>query len=180
MARSIGILYKLKYVLPKDALLQLYHCLVHLYFIYGLTVWGNTFPTYISELHRLQNKAIIIVSGSTSNEIATPLYKDFKILPLLLLLLHFSIAKFVYTNNRLPLPLQFDNYFTLTKRVHSRNTRFSSNNQLIIPLFETQRTQKSIKYIGAKLWNSIPEYFRNYSFPKFKIEYKIFSLYGAE
>ena len=40
MARSIGILYELKYVLPKDTLLQLYHSLVHSYFIYGLTVWA--------------------------------------------------------------------------------------------------------------------------------------------
>ena len=157
MARTIGILYKLKYVLSKDALLQLYHCSAHSYFIYGLTVWGNTFPTYNSKVHRLQNKAIRIVSGSSWNKIAIPLYKALKILPLPLLL-HFSTAKFVYNHNRLRLPLQFDNYFILTKRVHSRNTRFSSNNQLIIPLFKTQRTQRSIKYIGAKLWNSIPEY----------------------
>ena len=45
-ARSVGILFKLKYVLPKDVLMQLYHSLVHSNFIYGLTVWGNTFPTY--------------------------------------------------------------------------------------------------------------------------------------
>ena len=75
VAHSIGILYKLKYVLLKDALLQLYHSLVHSYFIYGLTVWGNTFQTYISKLHRLQNKAIGIVSGCSWNETATPLYK---------------------------------------------------------------------------------------------------------
>ena len=141
VARSIRILHKLKYVLPKDALLQLYHSLVLSYCIYGLTVWGNTFPTYISKPHRLQNKAIKIVSGSSWNETATPLYRALKILPLPLLL-HFSTAKFVYNHNRLPLPLQFDNYFTLTERVYSRNTRFSSNNQLIIPLFKTQQNSK--------------------------------------
>ena len=181
MARSIAILYKLKYVLSKDALLQLYHSLVHSYFIYGLTVWGNTFPTYISKLDTLQKKTIRIVSGSSWNETATPLYKLLKILPLSLLF-HFSTAKFVYNHKRLRLPLQFDNYFSLTNHVHPRNTRISSNNQLIIPLFKTQRTQTSMKYeyIGAKLWNSIPEYFKNYSFPKFKIEYKIFSLYCTD
>ena len=114
------------------------------------------------------------------NETATPLFKDLKIL-LLPLLLNFLTAKFEYHHNRLRLPLQIDNYFTLTKRVHSRNTRFSSNNQLLfIPLFKTQRTQRSIKYIGAKLWNSILEYLKNYYFPKFKIEYKIFLLYSAD
>ena len=53
VARSTGILYEVKYVFPKDALMQLYHFFGHLYFIYGLTVWGNTFSTYISKLHRL-------------------------------------------------------------------------------------------------------------------------------
>ena len=176
VARSNGILFKLKYVLPKDALLQLYHSLLHSYFIYGLTVWGNTFSTYISKLHRLQNEAIRIVSGCSWNGTATSLYKALKILPLPLLL-HFSTAKFVNNHNRLRLPLQLDNYFTLTKRVHSRNTRFSSNNHLVSPLFKTQRTPKSIE---ANLWNSIPEYLRNYFFPKFKIEFKIFLLYGAD
>ena len=38
VARSVGILRKLKYVLPKDSLIQLYHSLVHSYFVYGLTV----------------------------------------------------------------------------------------------------------------------------------------------
>ena len=95
-------------------------------------MWGNTFPTYISKLHRLQNKAITIVSGSSWNETANPFYKALKILPLPLLL-HFSTAKFMYNHNRLRLPLQFDNYFTLTKRVHSCNTRFSSNNQRLSP-----------------------------------------------
>ena len=120
----------------------------------------------LTNQHRLQNKAIRIFSQSSWNETATPLYKALKILPLPLLL-HFSTAKFVNNHNRLRLPLQFDNYFTLTKRVHSRNTRFSSNNQLIIPLFKTQTTQitqRSTKYIGAKLWNFIPEYLRNYFF----------------
>ena len=63
-SRSVGILYKLKCVLIKDAQTKLYHSLVHSYFIYGLTEWGNTFPTYFSKLHILQDKAIRIVTGN--------------------------------------------------------------------------------------------------------------------
>ena len=72
---SVGILYKLKCVLITDAQtftssftirftnIKFYHSLVHSYFIYGLTEWGNTFPTYFSKLHILQDKAIRIVTG---------------------------------------------------------------------------------------------------------------------
>ena len=38
VARSVGILYKLKHLLPKDVLMQLYPSLVHSYFIYRLNV----------------------------------------------------------------------------------------------------------------------------------------------
>ena len=75
VARSVGILYKLKNVLTKDPLMQLYHSFVHSYFIYELTVWGNAFLTYISKLHRLQNKAIRIVTGNNWNENAASLYQ---------------------------------------------------------------------------------------------------------
>ena len=53
IARSVRILYKLKYVSTKDALMQLYHSLVHSYSIDGLNVRGN-----ISKLHRLQIKPL--------------------------------------------------------------------------------------------------------------------------
>ena len=126
VARSVGILFKLKYVLTKDALMQLYHSLVHIYFIYGHTLCSNTFSACISKLHRLQNKAIRIVTGNNWNENTAPLHQVFKILPLPLLL-QFSTAKFVYFHSRLHIPLQFDNYFTLSNRVHTCTTRFSSN-----------------------------------------------------
>ena len=61
-------------------IMQIYHSLTRSYFIYGLAVWGNTFPTYISKLHILQNKTIRIVIGSSWNETVTHLYQNFKIL----------------------------------------------------------------------------------------------------
>ena len=55
--------------------MQLYHSVVHLYFIYRLTVWDNTFPTCIFKLHKLQNKAVRIVAEISWNETATLLYQ---------------------------------------------------------------------------------------------------------
>ena len=56
--REATTLDKLKYALSKDAQTLLYHSLVHLYFICGLTVWGNTLTTYIFKLHRLKIKPL--------------------------------------------------------------------------------------------------------------------------
>ena len=141
VARSVGILYKLKYFLPKDALMQLYPSLVHLYFIYMCFLCGLMHSQLISKLDRLQNKAIRIVTGNDWNETAAPLYQVLKILSLPSLF-WFATAKFAYFYNRLRIPLQFDNYFTLSNRIHSRTTRFLSNNQSIISLFKSQRSIK--------------------------------------
>ena len=42
----------------------------------------------------------------------------------------------------------------------------------MIPLFKTNKTQRSIKYIGPSIWNKIPIEIRHLNLPKFKKEYK--------
>ena len=49
-------------------MLNLYHALVHSNLIYRILVWGNTFPSYLTKLSKLQNKAIRIVIGKNWNE----------------------------------------------------------------------------------------------------------------
>ena len=50
LSRSIGIMGKLSYHFPRNALLTLYHSLVHVHLIYALPVWATTFPTYLIKL----------------------------------------------------------------------------------------------------------------------------------
>ena len=64
IARSVGILNKLKYFLLSSALLKLYYALIYSHFNYGLAVWGSTYPTYLNKLKLLQNKTIRIVTSS--------------------------------------------------------------------------------------------------------------------
>ena len=73
--RAVGILYKLKYLLPESAMLNLYYVLVHSNLIYGIPVWGNTFPPYLTKLSKLQNKAIRIVTRKNRNDSANLFYQ---------------------------------------------------------------------------------------------------------
>ena len=91
---QLAILYKLKYLLPESAMLNLYYALVHSNLIYGILWWGNTFPSYLTKLSKLQNKAIRIVTGKNWNDSANPLYQKLNILPLVSLL-NLDISKFV-------------------------------------------------------------------------------------
>ena len=74
IARSVGILNELKFVLPSLALLKLYDSLIHSHFNYGLVVWGSTYPTHLNKLKLLHNKAICIVTSSRRSTSSKPLY----------------------------------------------------------------------------------------------------------
>ena len=62
----------------------------------------------------------------------------------------FETAKIVYSYKFNLLPKIFDNYFSYAKSCHSRTTRFSLKSHLTIPLFKSNRTQRSIKYRTKK------------------------------
>ena len=57
-----------------------------------------------------------------------------------------------YFNNKLP-PV-FNNYFTLVKEIHSKNTR-RSDTDIYIETFKTKVGISSMKSIGAKNWNEL-------------------------
>ena len=123
----------------------------------------------LNKLKLLQNKAIRIVTSSQMSTSSNPLhvYIISNILPLPKLF-EFEIAKIVYFHKFNLLPKIFDNYFSYAKSCHSRTTRFSLKNNLTIPLFKSNRTQRSIKYIGPKIWNSVSHNLKIMTFNKFK------------
>jgi len=72
-------------------------------------------------------------------------------------MIKFEIAKLLHKHKNSRLPINFENYFTLVNSRHSCRTRTSVNNQLNIPFFKMLKMQRSIKFVGAKIWNLIPD-----------------------
>ena len=172
LSRSLAILFKLKPVLPQNALLKLYYAMVHPYLIYGLVAWGSTFPSYIEKLNILQNKAVKLIGGGNYLDRATPYYSKLNILKLPDLY-KLEIAKFVHRFMHNTLPQSFSNFFAKVGQVNTRTTRSSSNpNNLYIPCYKSNRIQRSIKYQGVKVWNSIPVEIQNLPNSRFKIKLK--------
>lgn len=56
ISKTLGILYKTKYILNKKCLHILYTSLVFPYFFYCCEIWGNTCKTCIDPLIKLQKK----------------------------------------------------------------------------------------------------------------------------
>jgi len=88
------------------------------------------------------------------------------------------IGKLMYQYTHKMLPDLFQDYFSDSTSSHSytflilllvtHTLRDMHPKPLFIPRNTTTRTQQSFKYIGAKIWNDIPQVIRQYSYPKFK------------
>ena len=95
VARSVGILSKLKHFFPQNIMLQLYYALVHPFLSYGIIIWGATYPTYIKRLKSLQNRAIRAVARFHYRDQVKLFYNQLRILQIDDLL-KYDIAKFIH------------------------------------------------------------------------------------
>ena len=176
LSKSLGILYTLKTIPPQNALLKLYYSMVHSHFLYGLVVWGSTFPSYLKKLNSIQNKAVKLIGRGNYLNRATPYYSKLNILKLPDLY-KFETAKFVYRFMHNTLSQSFSDFFVEASEISGRTTRSSGNcHSLYIPRYNTNRLQRSIKYQGVKIWNSIPFNIQNLPFPTLK---KILNSFNA-
>ena len=168
----MGILNKLQHIFSSSALVLIYFALVHPNLLYGLPIWGSTFPTYLQKLQRLQNKALRIISNCNPKTSTTPLFYQYKILKIQDLY-YLEIAKIMHQYSDKHFPICFISFFTQTSSIHNRSTRSNIRNDLYLPHFLSSRCQRSIKFQGTKIWNSISPHIRNQSFNTFKRNIKI-------
>ena len=75
------------------------------------------------------------------------------------------------------LPINFNYYFNCISGISSYKTRHVSKNNIFLPRAHTSRSQRSIKYTDAKIWNNIPFEIKKLPFHKFKEIYKNFLLH---
>ena len=106
ISRTIGMLSKLRQFLPQSALLKIYYTLIHSQLMYGLPIWGSTFPSYINKLKSLQNKVVKTIGGGSSLESPTKFFNNFSILKLSDLF-KMEVAKIVHSHFTNNLPSKF-------------------------------------------------------------------------
>ena len=119
-----------------------------------------------------KNRNKLIISNYNPKTSTTPLFYRYKILKIQDLY-YFEIAKIMHQYSNKHLPICFTSFFTQTSSIHNRSTRSNIRNDLYLPHFLSSRCQQSIKYQGAKIWNSISPNIRNQSFNTFKRDIKI-------
>ena len=173
IACAVGILCKLKWYLPQNILLQLYHTLIYPHLLYAIPVWGSTYKSYLHYISIFQNKAVKIITGTKPDTSANPSYTNLKILKFHELY-QFEVAKIMHILYHKQHPTNLNQYFTKSCLRHSHRTRNSTSLLFTVPLTKSTKLQQSFLYQGVKIWNSIPQTIKTSSFHAFKSDCKEF------
>ena len=82
-----------------------------------------------------------------------------------------------FTNKKLL--ATFNHFFAAVAKIHSCYTRNSTKpDQYFFPFFHTLRSQRTIKFRGAKTWNAVPDDLKRVNFYHFKLKFKQYLLHN--
>jgi hypothetical protein len=143
----VGLLRRLKRLIPRNLLWQFYYSYIHSQLTYMLIVWGYASDRRILPLQRIQNKAIKYILGRPLLTSSSLLYSD-KLLPICKLFQYESILFIYKVVNGV---IDSDYQFTTNISVSGRVTRQSG--MLRPPNYLLGLAQNSIFYSGIKLYN---------------------------
>jgi len=155
LSRACGILSKLKHYTTPPVLKVVYNSLIHPYLNYSNLNWGRASNATIQPLIKLQNKAIRIINPIKMGS----LEEHFQHLNILCLpkLYSYSVGKFMHSYHNKLLPNHFDEYFVPLSSIHCHSTRLATSKNLFLPRVNSSSGKCSLKFIGPKVWSSIPD-----------------------
>ena len=150
ISRANGILCRLKNVLPKSALMSIYHALIGSHINYGILVWGSN----RKRINILQKKAIRIINNKEANSHTAALFPNDKLLKLAdMITLKEYIFYFKLKNDLLP--SYFTSFMPITvssaHNYHTRSTSFS------VPFTKKEYCTKRLRITMIKTINIAPK-----------------------
>ena len=157
ISRSLGILCKLKDMLPFKTLLVLYNALTLPHISYCNTVWGNSTKSNTNIILHLQKKAMRICTGSHYLANTDPLFHQLNTLKVNDINV-IQTACFMYRFSVNLLPSNFNDIFSYNRNIHNYPTRISNNFHITNPRISL--THRSIRHHGPDIWNSLPEHIK--------------------
>ena len=121
---------------------------------YCLGVWGNTEKHNLHHIQMLQKRVIRSIGNVGYLAHTKDLFRKFNVLRCEDLF-KINVYKFMYKLMNNLLPCHIKSYFNMQQVTHTYSTRQVGN--LAITKYKTELYSKSIRILGPKLWNNLPE-----------------------
>ena len=154
LSRNIGVLSRLKKMIPCNILQILYHSIIMPHLTYGVIAWGNTCKKEMKRMFTLQKKAVRIIHKAKFNSHTSPLFIKTNSLTLEDLYVQ-HCCKIVHKKINKTLHPNISNLLATVNETHQHNTRHSNNIRPNRTINNFSKQLLSIKV--ASVWNSLPE-----------------------
>lgn len=156
LSKIIGILYRLKNIYPKQALMHIYNSLFLSHINYGLLLWG----TELDKVTKLQKKTVRILTGSTYLAHSEPLFKSLQLLKVQDLY-YLKLLKLYYNLSYGLLPSYFNCYLEVLNKTspHSYQLRTGSRPLIRLPKIRLVLSESNVLYQLILLINDTHETF---------------------
>jgi len=149
----------IKNYVPHKCKKQLYYAYVYSRIIYGVEIYGAANKYLLNKLQRLQSKILKILYNKDWYTPTNDLHKSLSVLKVDDIMKLF-VLKFVHACKTGEIPDIFKGYYRKRNEIHNLNTR--NKDKFEIPLCKSvYYGQRSLKYIGAKLYNELPSCITN-------------------
>ena len=147
ISKGLGILAKLRHVVPEKTLRSLYKSFIQPHIDYGSLVWGSATKSNLTKIAKSTKKAVRIMTFKQKYENTAPLFQKLNLLPLEKNIL-FLQAKFMWKFVHGCLPQSINEIFN-----NNVKNEKSKTDRLFLPYRRTNIGQRFLSYGGIKLWN---------------------------
>ena len=152
MSKSIGIINRVRNLVNKETLINLYYVFMYVYITYYNVIWGRAPNIYLSKVHILLKRALRIISHAGFKCHTQPLFCRYEILNI-----HqvntYLCCMLMYKHKTGMLPHIYNALFMPSITLHTHNT--IQYTECEIEFCQTITRQNTIAYVGPKMWNNI-------------------------
>jgi len=153
-SKSIGIISKVRHLLPPYLTRMLYMTLVEPYLNYCNLIWASGKKTELLErVLKMQKKFCRLITFSHFSAHSAPLFSQLNILNIYNIY-KYNLATYMFKIRNSLLPALGHHQFVVNSATHEYGTR--KKDDLKLPYCRTNLRQNTICFQGPKLWNNIP------------------------
>ncbi|MFZ2540057.1 MAG: reverse transcriptase family protein [Oscillospiraceae bacterium] len=160
ISKNIGIISKVRHLLPQHLTRNLYFTQVYPYISYCNLVWASPLKTtQLERIFKKQKTYCRLLTFSSYDEHSRPLFIKLSILNVYEVHKYQLLTHVYKTHNKITTNIYSQKYYNINSDIHCYNTR--QKNNMHIPICRTSTRRNTIAYQGPKLWNTLPEDMRS-------------------
>ena len=151
IAKNLGLLYKTRPFLERNAVLALYYSYIQTYMNYANIAWGSTCRTNLKKTNSQQKHAISIIFNKNKWAHRREISKEEKVLNIYQLNILSNIILMHRVENKTASSIFLSKFCKLS---HSYPTNFSAHN-FLVPTLKLKKSRYRVSIRCPLLWNNI-------------------------